>query len=401
MRQPRTRRSQSVIFPKMLPAILLLIFFAGIVLALLLPVANTFEGNLTVKEMSFTSNEDRQLFLQDISEISQISLASLEENQSFSLVGSNFKFLSHPEINSLPKLEIQLVDKNSQLIISPEKPDQTSELILEELRLQKNTKVTKLSYNSYPYNGSKVNHLELSLQPDDQPASLHVNLGESPLKVILEGYKIPQLGLEDSQGKVEPLEFTFQPDSPTLVLPLKNPVNLLINLPEPNQTNSEQWFRGQIEVKDVKFKKWEQAGTDDRDSFPISLIMQGSVRMAEQELKIEDQQFLTIANPGIQRLPYLKISDSQSSPQDLEVQIDGQTLKVSKPPQGLDVRVSGKSKEIQVGIDPKLPIASIRGNFWANYLPKDVIIALISFSSAMIVSLLTWLATDFSQTLKP
>ncbi|WP_197036143.1 hypothetical protein [Fischerella sp. PCC 9605] len=294
-----------------------------------------------------------------------------------------------------------MVDPKSKLIIRrPENIDKTSELELLELRLQQDTKVKELSYISYPDKGGKTNVISLSLQPNNSPVPLQLSLGAQPLQVVIEGYQLPELGLQDSPDQPEPIEFTFQPDIQVYDLELKQLATLSINLPGSSSDDSETQLLGKsIEVKDMQFYTGEKPGASPRDFFNASTIIQGQIRMAEQDLKIEKNQFLNIEKPGVQRLIYLNISEPQSN-QDLEFKIDGQTLKVSEPPKGLEVRLSGRTTGIQVGLDPEIPVASIRANFLANYLSKDVIVGLISFSSAMITAIIIWLFENYSETPK-
>jgi hypothetical protein len=371
--------------------LILLLLFSGTVVTLLLPSANPFEGNLVVRELSFTSNQPNKLFLNDISGITQLSVQGVMQN--ISLKG-RFESKKYPKLNQIKTLKFNLTNSKSQLIIIPETLKTASDLELLELRLQQDTKIKNLTYNSY----NKA--LSLLVKPDssqvkaNHQVTLRLYLGQQPLKMIVEGgYQLPQLGWQDKPGKPEPIEFTFQPYGKDITLPITNSANLSINLPNPNQPEAQQWLRGNLLVKNVEFYTLDISGVDSKDTLAISTILQGQIRMGDRELKIEENQFLTIDEPGIKRLPYLKVSDSEPF-QNSEIRIEGQALKISEQNKGLEVRIAGRSRAIKVGIDRDFPVGIIRANFWYNYLPNDVLVALISFSSAMIVALLIWLVDN-------
>ena len=140
--------------------------------------------------------------------------------------------------------------------------------------------------------------------------------------------------------------------------------------------DSSQWLRGNLEVENVKFSHPDQTGNVG-DEFEMSTILQGKIRMAEQELEIKPNQFLITGKPGIQLLRYLQIQ--------------------SKPPQGLLVRFSGNSESIEAGLDPKFIVDSIRPSFLAKYLSKDAITVLLSFCAAVAGALLPLLFAKSSE----
>lgn len=128
---------------------------------------------------------------------------------------------------------------------------------------------------------------------------------------------------------------------------------------------------GNLAVKNVKFSRLDQTGnTNEEDKFD-STILQGEIRMAEQELKIQTNQFLMAGKPGIELLHYFQIQ--------------------AKPNSGLQIRFSGKSDKIEVGLDSKFIVDSIQPNFLANYLSKDANAVLLSFCVAVVGALLTLL----------
>lgn len=48
----------------------------------------------------------------------------------------------------------------------------------------------------------------------------------------------------------------------------------------------------------------------------------------------------------------------------------------------LEVRISGKSKLIQIGLDKEFPVSRLQASWLDGILPRDAIIALISFCAA-------------------
>jgi hypothetical protein len=116
--------------------------------------------------------------------------------------------------------------------------------------------------------------------------------------------------------------------------------------------------------------------------------------MAKQELKLEENQFLIVANPGIQTLNHIQIVQPDST-QTLQLKISGDNLKLATPPKGLNVSISGTTTSIQAGLNPNLAIAQIQGSWLSRYVSRDVIVAIISFSAGLIVSLLSWLFNHF------
>lgn len=341
-----------------------------------------FEGNVLVQEMSFTYNEkqDNKLFLNTISGIKQLDW---EGKQTITFNGKFFS-QSDSKLNHLNQITIQLPYPKSKLTITPVAPNQSSKIQLLELRLQPNTEVSYLSHNSFE------NILSLCLQasgkkddlclqsPDLQSynssrskpeklGQLHLEIGRDPLKISIEGYNILQLGKKDSPNEPQSFDFVFTPAASQLELNLTTPTSLYLSLPMLSEGKSTQWLRGNLAVKNVKFFLLDQTGNIE-DEFKTSTILKGETRMAEQELKIQPNQFLMAGEPGIELLRYFQIQ--------------------SKPTPGLQVRFSGKSDKIEVGLDPKFIVDSIQPNFLANYLSKDAIAVLLSFCGAVVGALL-------------
>jgi len=64
---------------------------------------------------------------------------------------------------------------------------------------------------------------------------------------------------------------------------------------------------------------------------------------------------------------------------------------------GIKVRFAGQTKSLQIGLDPKFPVTKIQASWLDGILPRDAIIALISFSAASFSYLLYWLVERASK----
>lgn len=356
--------------------LLLLSAFSFVTLAAILPGTHIFEGNLIFQEMSFTYNGDLpKLFIGNIQYIKELENQGI---QTLTFTG-NFQSQSLPQLNQLNSLQIQLTDRESKLIITPANADVTSEITLEELRIQPQTKVAGLNYDFYRQ------QLAFSLLPNSQinqtnSNTLKIYLGEQPIKVILEGYKIPSLNLPKQQDETTQLEFIVNPNNKEFQLELKQNTNVYITLSQPPKPESEQWFRGKIATKDVRFTRVDRNGGDLRDELEVSTIIEGKIRMAEQEKEIKDDQFLMGENPN----------------QPLNIQLI-RNLQLIPDKKGIEARFSGTTKQIQIGLDKDFPVSRIQGSWLDGVLPRDAIIALFSFGAATVANLLPWL---FSKTSK-
>lgn len=346
----------------------LLLIFSGLTLAAFVPSTHIFESNLTVEEMSFTyAGKEPKLFLDTVRGIKSLEI---EGKQNITFTGK-IQSKSTPALNQLTILEIEPIDSTSKWSIAPANLKQSSELEFTELRLQPDTKVNNLSYDTYR------NQLAFSLTPVKKPANtniLQLNLGNQPLKVSLEGYKLKNVKLPIDSEKQRQLEFILTPNNQELRLNFADPVTIYMQ-PPPNNNESKQWFRGKIEVKNVQFQRLDRTGANQDDNLPISTILKGEVQMAEQKREIKRNQFLMVEQPGIKLIRYLNIV----------------------PQEGLEVRISGKSKLIQIGLDKEFPVSRIQASWLDGVLSGDAIIALISFCAASFTYLLSFIINEISK----
>ncbi|WP_414588487.1 hypothetical protein [Scytonema sp. PCC 10023] len=355
----------------------LFLAFGLLGLAAIIPRTHIFEGNLIVEELSFTySGSQNKLFLDSMRGIHHLEIDGVINNE-LTFTGE-FKSTSFTELNQLKKpLKIRLQNRNSKLIIEPVDTKNSSDIDLTELRLLPDTKVSGFTYNL----SQKQHRLDFDLQHNPtsqtQPNELKIYLGEKPIKVILENYDISGLN-QNKLDKQQPLEFLLTPNKKELNLELKQKNSIYLSLDESNKNDPNLWFQEKIDTKDVHFQRLDRTG-DISDDVTISTIVEGKIRMVEQEREIKANQFLMGDEPNtplnIERIRHLQIV----------------------PKKGLEVRISGRTKQIQIGLDKDFPVSRIQGSWLDGFLPRDAIVALFSFSAATITYLLGFLIENASK----
>jgi hypothetical protein len=343
--------------------ILTLILISALIFGAILPVSQPFEGNLLVNSLSFTNQKTDQLMLKDVRQIQEISLAG-KQNLTLSGIITNS---SHPELNQLQKLQIELSQNEGQIIIT-----QKNNLTLEEIRLQKKDLITNLKYDSY------YNRLDFKLTPFNAPLLPHFRINASSIQISLFHYQLKNINLKNPEV---PLEFTLETSQFELNPQFPVDVNLTLSK-EPTNI-----FWGNINVENVKFEIIPQVDNLN-DQIKDSTILSGDIRMANQDLKLEENQFLIIHPPGIQTLSRIQIVRPDRK---LELKTSGNNLKLADPDQGLNVTISGKTTRIETGLNEHLPIAQIQGSWLSQNLSRDGVVAVISFSASLVVSLTAWL----------
>ena len=344
----------------------------GLFFFCIVPTSQNFEGNLLVSSLSFTSQGSDRLFLKNVRKLREITISG---KQKFTLVGT-FNSSSHPEINQLDQLEIELPSDNSYLTITP-----TDDFTLEELRLQQQTRINNLKYAFY------TRRLSFTIIPPNSSESPQFIFNpNSPLKITLSDYKIAKPSLTNNNI---PLEFNLE----TTQFQLQPTANIQVNLQLPE--NKKPVFWGNINVSNVEFEQLIQAGDKLEDNIIDSTIIAGEIRMAKQKLKLENKQFLIVNHPGIQTINRLQIIQPDSS-ENLELKTTaGNKIKLSQSQTGLEISISGNTNSIKAGLNPRLTISQIQGSLISRYVSNDVIVAIISFSAGLIVSLFSWLFNNF------
>lgn len=335
----------------------LLLGFAMLTLAAIIPKTHNFEGELTVEELSFIYDGNKpQLLLNNIRQLQSIEG---EGKQTFTLTGK-FQSASLPELAQIKKLKIELPDDDSKWEIKPAKAP--SQIELTELRLQSQAKISGFSYDFFR------NQLLFSLT-STQSNKLQIDLGQKPLEVTLINYKLPELDLQIP----EELKFILTPNNSKFQFTITEPNKFYLTTPVLAKTKYRSWFRGGLAVKNVEFSRVD-TGKNVTDNLRISTIIEGKVRMAEQEKSLQVNQSLEAEPPGVQFLHYIDLAPSS----------DPKTS-------GIKVRLAGQTKSLQIGLDPKFPVTKIQASWLDGIFPRDAIIALISFSAASFSYLLYWL----------
>jgi hypothetical protein len=103
-------------------------------------------------------------------------------------------------------------------------------------------------------------------------------------------------------------------------------------------------------------------------------ILQGKIRLGDQTLDIEANQFFIPGKPGIQTIRHLQIQ--------------------TKEPPGLEVRLRGQAAKLEVGIDRDFPVNSLQTNILNRYFSRDAITTLLAFCAAVIGAILPQLFTS-------
>ncbi|MEI6444555.1 MAG: hypothetical protein WCO29_15815 [Nostocales cyanobacterium ELA583] len=345
----------------------LLLTFGVISFVAVLPATHIFEGDIFVEEMNFTYNgQQPKLFLTSIRNISNLEIEGI---QNLTLTGK-FKSTSTPQLNQSNELKFALIDSKSKLIISQLKPK--NHLDINEFILQPNTKVNITRYDDY--------NKRFNFTLENKPNILQTSLGKAQLKISLEKYKLSDQNLSKNINPDIPLEFIFTPDNKELKFSLVNN-SIYITISNDNQDNFEDWFRGKIESKEVQFQRLDRTG-EIKDDLVSSTISEGKVRMIEQERDIKEHQFLMGENPDI--------------PLNIELIRNINIV----PKKGLEVRFTGRTKQIQIGLDKNFPVSRIQGSWLDSILPRDAIIAIFAFGAGTITSILSFVLENASQSNK-
>jgi hypothetical protein len=346
--------------------ILTLILISTLIFGAILPVSQPFEGNLLVNSLSFTNQKTNQLLLKNVRKIQEISLAGKQTLMLSGIITNS----SHPELNQLQELQIELPKDNSQITITPK-----NDLTLEEIRLQEKDRITNLQYSPY---GER---LAFTLRSFNASQLSRFLIDASSIQISLSDYQLKNIKLKNPEN---PLEFTLE--TSRFELTPQFPVDVNLILPSEEPTNI---FGGNINVENVKFEIIPKVDNVN-DQIKDSTILSGDIRMANQDLKLEEDQFLIIHPPGIQTLSRIQIIRPDSD-RKLELKTSGNNLKLADPDQGLNITISGKTTRIEAGLNEHLPIAQIQGSWLSQNLSRDGVVAVISFSASLVVSLMAWL----------
>lgn len=365
-------------------AILLLIWIAILLSNFYFRGNYVFEGNLLVSEMSFTyTGKTEKRFLNPIRNLKNLDLQG-SQTQPLILTG---KFSSsdpklNQKISKLNKLTLELPYPTSRLILKPAKPASTNELSVLELRLNPESQINQLAYNSQPaqlsfclqavsmtpdacrFPDSLLNN---SPQPKSQPVGkLKLQLGQQQLNVSIGAFHLRELNLKTDINTPNELFFQFTPTIDEVSLNIISPTRLLIDLPNLSKAQSKnppQWIRGDIDVKNVNFLRFDIT-ENVTDELKTSTILDGEVRMGSQSMKLQSDQFLILPpnQTGIRKLRYIQINPQS--------------------PEGLRSLISGKSNNIAVGLYPEFPVQKIELSWLSKYFSQEAISAFLALIGA-------------------
>lgn len=342
-----------------------------------------FEGNLVVREMSFTYVGDNQKpFINSIERVKELTLHSsladrliLRGEFSTTIPGLKSK------LDSLEQLTIELPYSNSQLFIASLDSKAENDLNLGNLRITSNTRVDKLAFessrNENPQLSFQLKHTNEDSDSNsitsldirkEMVGTLELQIGQQPLKIIVEKANIPEIGLQD-----DTFSFELRSDFEDKFIQLISPSQIYItpDLAEQDiptaDLSSFNWFWQDFTVKDLRFLRDEETGNVSDTVSESSTILSGEVRMRDKILKLQESQLLIVPleDPGIQKIRYLRI---QYNPLDRVA--------------GLRTLVSGKASKIAVGFYKDFPVETIALTWFSKY-PKEAVSALLAFVAAL------------------
>ena len=345
-----------------------------------------FEGHIVAREMSFTYNGNSEKpLLKNVIGIKKIDIKG-KQSQALTLKG---KFTSEDEIinqklNNLDKIKIDFPYSISRLILTTNDLSSSKEFAISNLRIKPQTRINKLTYNQdrqlYFCLQSTAQPSEYCLFPEtidhDPKLSTSESLGNLKLRlakqtyiISLEQINIPELNITSDINSYQSLKLQYIPQTQEPQLNILSPTQIYIDLPEQTAIKPDreieptQWFYEDIDVTDVQFYRFKQS-SNVTDEILNSTIINGKLRMNNQDLNLEKNHFLIVADdkPGIRKLRYLSINPQQ--------------------PPSLTTLISGKSKGIAAGLYPQFPIAEIKPSLLSKYFSSEAIAAILSFFSA-------------------
>ena len=340
-----------------------------------------FEGQIVASEMSFTfDGQSEKPLLKNVVGIEKIDLTG-KQAQPLTLKG---KFTSEDKIinqklNKLNQIKIDFPHVASRLTLTPIDPKLAQDFAISNLRIKPQTRINQLTYN-------QEQQLSFCLQSATQPAeyclfpenadrdpkfsttkslgNLNLRLAKQTYILNLEQINIPELNITSNNNSYQALELKYTPQTQEPQLNILSPTQIHIDLPKitkskPNQEiENNQWFYEDFDVKNVKFYRFQQSANV-RDEIQNSTIISGKLRMHNQDLNLEKNQFLIVDDdqPGIRKLRYLSINPKQ--------------------PPSLTTFISGESTGIAAGLYPQFAIAEIRPSLLSQFLSSEAIAAIL------------------------
>ncbi|MGK7932886.1 MAG: hypothetical protein AB4041_15860 [Microcystaceae cyanobacterium] len=355
-------------------AVILIILWVGVLFSnFILKGSYIFEGNLIVKEMSFTYNgsSDRR-FLNIIDNITTLDIQGIQP-QPLILTG---QFTSddntiNQKLNNIKQLKLDFNQPDSRFILTSEQPN----LSLLSLDIQPQISINQLTHNfpnhqlsfclissSQSANTCGVIDYYQSAKPQ-KIANLTLILTQQPFTLRLDQVNLPQLNTNTNQDQEIELQFIPDAESSEKILTLNDVAKIQITTTPIDNKKTINWFRGDIDVKNVSFQEFD---TIEKASDEIinSTILKGEVRLANKKLELQEKQFLIVnqPNPGIRKLRSLQIHPNS--------------------PQGLQTFISGESRGIAVGLYKQFPVETLKPSLLSKYLSQEAVNALLALIGA-------------------
>jgi hypothetical protein len=351
-------------FIGLLLGVFVLIAFIGF--ATFLPSSQPFEGSLSLQSLSFISTADQSFLL---------NTPALKE---FTLKG-DFPLRLTGKFSGNPALPTPTTQNPITLELSPQadptwqiRSTDSSTISLADLRLTPQTTIRHLTYDA------QNQRLAFDLIPT-APIPLSLQLSGS-LTLQLNGYQIKNLPALQTQSD---FDLTWQPDNQQ-VLTLETPIHLELQFVE----LSDSPFWASIACDRVVLDKPNVRPTNYGDNYRESAILGGTIRLADKSYTLEENQFLKFQPlDSIRTLFRLRLANEKTTVKPN----DDQLLKLTQQQPGLQVDISGETRQIMIGMNEKLPVAKLQASFLEAWMPRDAVIALIAFLSTLVMTLISWL----------
>lgn len=199
--------------------------------------------------------------------------------------------------------------------------------------------------------------------------------GDRPLELVL-----THVGLPDLDRPADPSEgivLRYEPENSSSNLRLFSPTRLKLQLPDlpanrdPDTDLLPLWLGFGFDVEAVTFTRTIETGLPS-EGRTISSILGGRLRLRDRDLEVTKNQFLTCAR------------NAQSYDSPCIDYLHSLTLEPDES-QGIRTFFNGRSRTLSVGLRPSLPVETLRSRNWlARALPPEGFGALVAFLSAVI-----------------
>jgi hypothetical protein len=362
----------------------LLVLAVGVVGLTLVPAPFRFQANIETDQFGFRLIKDRTAKKNEAFLMSSVrGVKNITVTGAFSVpvtLDGTFRVVKTEKLLAEKSLTIDLAKKESVFEVEVLSLNSASDLEIADFSLAPPVTVRELSFNT------GTNELGVVLKPDPKlenskkAGDLRLHFGSKPLRLHIEGRVLSPNPINGSGSSVQVLDLEYLPEGTNFTLPLPQDASVMVLVPAIDSTESENWFRPNWIVDKVSFEDSLQSGSESTYNLDVSTILKGSILVNEDELLVEPEQFLSFGrkDPGIEIIRSLKI----------------------EKPHGLRVKGLGRASVVSAGLDLKLPLRQMKTSVLVQWLglSKDFLIALLSFLSAIIISLFMWLVNYFSET---